>query len=112
MFGQVGGDGVLLVALMLLLKITPVVLGIAAALWLLPRLKVGRSLLGNAGESNDQGERILLLENEVARLREEMAEVLERQDFAERLLTPDRPLPERRGSGPRTPTPREVTPVS
>ena len=109
MNGPIGGDTLLAVVLMLALKITPIVLGIGAALWLLPRLRVGRNLLGHAAEISDSGERLLALEGEIARLREELAEVQERQDFAERLLSPDRPLPPR---SERSSTPREVTPVA
>ena len=108
--GDVGAN-ILGLLFILVVKVAPVVLGLGAAIWLLPRTGVGRSLLGRARDGDDQGERLLLLESEVARLREELAEVQERQDFTERLIAPDRPLPMRSGSGARTPTPPEVTPV-
>ncbi len=111
MNGLIGGDTFIALALMLVLKIGPVVLGVAAALWLLPRLPLGRALLGRAADSNDNGQRLLALEVEIARLREELAEVQERQDFSERLLSPDRPLPPRSEAGSPASTPREVTPV-
>ena len=108
MAGPITGETFIALALMLALKITPIVLGIGATLWLLPRLRLGRGLLGRVSETTDQGERLLALEGEIARLREELTEVQERQDFAERLLSPDRPLQGRAG---RSRTPPEVTPV-
>ena len=109
MGGPFTGETVIGLALMLVLRVTPVLLGIGAALWLLPRLRLGRGLLGRVGETTDQGERLLALEGEIARLREELAEVQERQDFTERLLSPDRPLPP---YDERPSTPRAITPVS
>ena len=105
------GTNILGLLFILLVKVAPVVLGLGAAIWLLPRTGIGRSLIGRAREGSDEGERLLLLESEVARLREELAEVQERQDFTERLLAPDRPLPMERGADTRVPTPPEATPV-
>ncbi len=112
MGGEFGIGTLAVIGFALLMKVVPIALVLGAGFWFLPRMRGGKSLFGGNSDNADHGERLLMLEGEVARLREELAEVQERQDFAERLLVPERPIAPRGDSPSRPITPREVTPVA
>jgi hypothetical protein len=65
----------------------PWVLVAGAVIWLLPRTALGRGLMGRSERATEQAERIAYLEEEVAQLRSTVAELSERQDFADRVIS-------------------------
>ena len=69
--------------------------------WSLARL-IDRRALRSPALSDEAAERIGLLEQEQLALRQELAELQERQDFTERALVrePQRPVPGERGALP------------
>jgi hypothetical protein len=105
MNGPIDAQSLITLAVILLFKAGPILLALGAAFWILPRLPFGRALIRGAAGTGEHGERLLALESEIVRLRAEVAELQERQDFAERLQASDRPLSQRNLPGPQAITP-------
>ena len=91
---RVFDDGAGPIFLALLIKTVPLLLALGAGVFLLRKTEVGRALVSRLRSSPAHDARVVELEQELDDVTQQLNELQERQDFAERLVAKDHPRDE------------------